>query len=69
MAKLQSKAQSKATTKYQKEHTKAFVFRCNVEGDADIIEHLAKVGNVAGYLKDLVRKDMAAGARGQTNAW
>lgn len=58
MAQRTSNAQSKATTKYQKEHTKAFVFRCNIEGDADLIEHLAKVDNVAGYLKDLVRKDM-----------
>lgn len=69
MAQRESKASSKATTKYQKSHTKAFVFRCNLEADADLIGHLAEVGNVAGYLKDLVRRDMAAGARGQTNAW
>ena len=55
----QSKAQSRATTKYQKEHTKTYVFRANLDTDADLIEHLSKVGNVAGYLKELVRADMA----------
>lgn len=51
-------AQAKATTKYIKEHTRTYVFRCNNEGDADLIAWLESKENRAGYVKELIRKDM-----------
>lgn len=55
---MASPAQTKATTKYIKEHTRTYVMRCNIEKDADLIAHLSEQPNVAGYLKRLVREDM-----------
>lgn len=55
---MTSVAQTKATTKYIKEHTKTYVFRCNNESDADLISWLDSKSNRAGYIKDLIRQDM-----------
>lgn len=55
---MASPAQVRATTKYIKEHTRRFVVQCNNERDADIIGWLSEKGNVNGYIKDLIRKDM-----------
>lgn len=52
-------AQVRATTKYIKEHTKRYVVQCHNEKDADIIEFLARQGNVNAFLKALVREKMA----------
>lgn len=50
--------------KWNKENTKAIIFRLNKKKDADILQQLQKKG-VAPYLKKLVRADMEnAGAEG-----
>ena len=54
---MASVAQTKATVKYIKEHTKTYVFRCNLDGDADIIKFLAGKDNVSGYIKELLRRE------------
>ena len=52
-----SDAQKRASAKYDKEHTKGIYLKLNKETDADIIEFLAGIENVQGYIKDLIRKD------------
>ena len=51
-------AQTRATVKYIKNNTKTFVVRCNIRKDADIIEFVGTKDNVAGYLKDLLRREL-----------
>ena len=53
-----TEAAKRAGMKWQKANTKQFNLRLHVRNDADIIEHLGKVGNVCGYLKRLIREDM-----------
>lgn len=54
-----SKAQIKAQVKYDKANTKGIYLKLNRSTDADIIEKLEQVGNVQGYIKDLIRKDLS----------
>ena len=58
MDEKQKKAHSKATTKYNQSNVKQVKLNLNRRTDADIIEHLATVGNVQGYIKNLIRQDM-----------
>ena len=53
-----TKAQLKATAKYQKANTKSYVIRLNLNTDADIIAKLESVDNKQGYIKSLVRSDL-----------
>lgn len=53
---MASAAQTKATTKYIKEHTTRFVLQCNNVKDADIISFLKEQKNVNAVLKNLVRE-------------
>lgn len=55
---MASPAQTKAVVKYLKEHQRSFTFRCHKENDADLIEFLEGKGNVSGYIKDLLRREM-----------
>lgn len=50
-------AQSRASAKYDKAHTKGIYLKLNLETDKDIIEFLAGVENVQGYIKELIRND------------
>lgn len=43
---------------YAKENLQQIKFALNKETDADILEWLSKKSNKAGYLKELIRKDM-----------
>lgn len=52
-------AQTKATTKYIKNHTRRWVLQCNNATDADIIGYLEGVPNVNALLKELVRERIA----------
>lgn len=54
-----SEARIKANNKYNASHTVQIAFRANVKTDADIIERLKGVPNVAGYIKQLIRQDIA----------
>lgn len=50
-------AQKRAAAKYDKSHTKGVYIKLNKTTDADILERLQEVGNVQGYIKELIRKD------------
>ena len=50
-------AQKKAAAKYDKSHTKGVYIKLNKTTDADILNRLQEVGNVQGYIKELIRKD------------
>lgn len=54
---MASKAQIKASNKYNKEKTLTICLRLNKETDKDIIEILGSVNNKQGYIKDLIRYD------------
>ena len=56
--KKSSDARIRANTKYNKTHTVQVAFRANIKTDADVIEQLSKVPNVAGYIKQLIREDI-----------
>lgn len=53
-----SKAQVRASAKYDKANTKQFVIKLNKIYDADIIEKLETVENRQGYIKELILADM-----------
>lgn len=54
-----TEAQLKATAKYQKKNTRMFTLRLNLNTDMDIIEKLEQVSNKQGYIKQLIRTDIA----------
>jgi hypothetical protein len=54
---MATKAQSRASAKYDKAHTKVIYLKLNLETDKDIIEFLDGVENVQGYIKSLIRND------------
>jgi hypothetical protein len=51
-------AQKRAAAKYDKSHTKGVYIKLNKTTDADILERLQEAGNVQGYIKELIRKDI-----------
>ena len=54
---MASKAQIKASNKYNKENTLTVCLRLNKETDKDIIEILDKMVSKQGYIKALIRRD------------
>jgi hypothetical protein len=52
------KAHVKASMKYNAKNVKQVKLNLNRKTDADIIDQLDKCGNIQGYIKDLIRKDM-----------
>lgn len=55
---MATKAQVKASNKYDKENTKQISLRLNLRTDADILEHLETVGSKQGCIKQLIREDI-----------
>lgn len=55
---MATQAQIKAQAKYDKENTVGVYLKLNKTTDADIIEHLHKVSNRQGYIKELIRDDI-----------
>ena len=55
-----TEAQKRASKKYNTENTMNFGITLNKRTDADIIEMLEQVGNKQGYIKSLIRADIAA---------
>ena len=47
-----------AQMKYDKEHRRNYGFRLHNELDKDIIDRLASVPNMQGYLKKVIREDI-----------
>lgn len=55
---MTSDAQKRATAKYDAQHTKQIKLKLNLRSDHDILERLEEVGNVQGYIKQLIRDDI-----------
>ncbi len=57
---MATKAQSRASAKYDKNHTKGIYLKLNKETDADIINFLSlHAGSNQGLIKELLREYMA----------
>lgn len=56
---MATEAQKRASAKYDRANTKTYALKLNVKTDANIMARLAEVPNVQGYLKQLIRRDMA----------
>ena len=56
---MATEAQRRAGAKYDAAKTVQVKMKLNRETDADILDWLAQVDNKQGYIKDLIRKDMA----------
>ena len=54
-----SEAQQKAQARYDAENTVQVRMKLNKKTDADILEQLEKVENKQGYIKELIRRDLA----------
>lgn len=54
-----SEAQNRAQAKYDKANTKAVYLKLNKKTDADVLQRLAEVPNVQGYIKGLIRADIS----------
>lgn len=50
--------------KWDKENTRQVKFKFNIRTDADILAHLEAQQNVQGYVKSLIREDIARMAKG-----
>ena len=57
-------AQQRATAKYQAANVTQVILKLNNKTDADILTKLESVGNKQGYIKALIRADIAQGAEG-----
>ena len=57
---MATKAQVRASAKYNAENTVQVAFRLNKAKDAAIIEWLGSRPSKAGYIKALIRRDMDA---------
>lgn len=55
---MQSEAIRASKARYDKENVKGLYIKLNKNTDADLIEHLAQVDNVNGYIKKLIRADI-----------
>lgn len=56
---MATESKRKANAKYDREHTTGVFLKLNKETDKDILEKLSSVPNRQGYIKDLIREDMA----------
>lgn len=54
---MSTKAQIKASAKYDKANTKGIYLKLNKINDADILEYLEQVENIQGTIKRLIRED------------
>lgn len=56
---MASKAQAAASARYDRANTTQLKVKLNRKTDADILEHLGTIGNKQGYIKALIRADIA----------
>ena len=54
-----SKARKEATRRYDEKNTRQIMLKLNLKTDADILEKLDSVENRQGYIKSLIRDDIA----------
>ena len=50
---------AKSKSIYDKNTTKSLSLKLNLKTDADILEHLSTIDNFQGYIKGLIREDIA----------
>ena len=58
---MTTEAQKRAKQKYDSKNTKQVMLKLNKKTDADILDRLQGRDNVQGYIKQLIRADMAQG--------
>lgn len=56
---MATEAQKRASTAYNRENTTLVTLRLNHRTDADILAELERQESKAGYIKRLIREDMA----------
>lgn len=56
---MTSEAQTRAHVKYVRNNMRRFTLQCHNDKEADIIGFLEGKGNVNGYLKELIREQIA----------
>lgn len=61
-----SEAHKRASMKYDKENMRQIKFNLSLKYDQDVIAMLDSVPNKQGYIKDLIRADIAARANSET---
>lgn len=54
-----AKNRSIAQAKYDSTHCKYYSLKMNLENDADVIARLSEVESMQGYIKQLIREDIA----------
>ena len=59
MANKSTESQIRASVKYNKENTVQISLKLNRSTDADLIGSLNRVANKQGYIKELIRRDIA----------
>lgn len=59
MANKSTESQVRASIKYNKENTVQISLKLNRSTDADLIDNLNRVANKQGYIKELIRRDIA----------
>ena len=52
--------QTIAQAKYDSTHCRIYKMKLNLVNDADIVEKLETVGNIQGYIKQCIRKELLA---------
>lgn len=62
-----AKNHSIAQAKYDSTHCKYYSLKMNLENDADVIARLAEVESMQGYIKQLIRDDIARTRTGSTS--
>ena len=59
MANKSTESQIRASIRYNKEYTVQISLKLNRSTDADLIDSLNRVTNKQGYIKELIRRDIA----------
>lgn len=59
MANKSTESQIKASIRYNKENTVQISLKLNRSTDADLIDSLNRIANKQGYIKELIRRDIA----------
>ena len=57
--KRKTKTSAKAVKKWQSQHVKRYGFPVMIDTEPEVIEKLESVPNKSGYIKDLIKKDIA----------
>lgn len=59
MANKSTESQIRASVKYNKENTVQISLKLNRSTDADLIDSMNRIANKQGYIKELIRRDIA----------